>query len=112
MITNRTDLRFKENIENIVSQHLGDPNFTIDQLSAMLNMGRTKFYGKMKELTGMPPNKYLTNERMKVAEELLKETDLNVAEVGYKVGFYDTSYFNKCFKARYGMAPSKYRKAK
>lgn len=112
VITNRTDLRFKENIENIVSQHLGDPNFTIDQLSAMLNMGRTKFYGKMKELTGMPPNKYLTNERMKVAEELLKETDLNVAEVGYKVGFYDTSYFNKCFKARYGMAPSKYRKAK
>ena len=75
-----------------------------------LKMGRTKFYGKVKEIMGVPPNKYIINERMRLAEELLRESDLNISEISYKVGIPDLSYFNRCFKAHFGMAPSKYRK--
>ena len=88
--------------------HLSDANLNIDQLAQTMNMGRTKFYGKVKELMGMSPNKYLQEERMKRAAELLLEGELNVSEICYKVGIQDSSYFNKCFKAKYGVVPSKY----
>ena len=74
----------------------------------MMNMGRTKFYGKVKELTGMSPNKYLQEARMRRAGELLLEGEYTISEVSYKVGIQDPSYFNKVFKAHFGVVPSKY----
>ena len=84
----------------------------LDTLAALLKMGRTKFYGKMKEFTGMSPNNYLQTERLKKAAELLIEGDLNVTEVSYKVGFQSPTYFYKCFKEKYGVPPSKFGRQK
>ena len=47
---------------------------------------------------------------MQRAADLLLEGELTVSEVSYKVGIQDPSYFNKCFKAKYGIVPSKYGK--
>jgi hypothetical protein len=41
----------------LTAQHLSDSSFNIDQLAAMMNMGRTKFFGKVKDMTGLSPNK-------------------------------------------------------
>ena len=112
IITDEADQRFKYKMETFVAQHLGDPTFNVDTLAAMLKMGRTKFYGKMKEFTGMSPNTYLQTERLKKAAELLIEGDLNVTEISYKVGFQSPTYFYKCFKEKYGVPPSKYGKQK
>lgn len=71
---------------------------------------RTTCYRKVKELTGMTPNDYLRTARLKRAAELLLDDRLNVTEVAYKVGFEDPSYFSKCFKAYFGMAPSGFAK--
>ena len=112
IITDEADQHFKDKMETFVAQRMGDPAFNVDTLAALLKMGRTKFYGKMKELTGMSPNIYLQAERMKKAAELLIEGDLNVTEVSYKVGFQSPTYFYKCFKEKYGVPPSKYGKQK
>ena len=112
IITDEADQRFREKMEKYVAQHLGDPDFNVDTLAALLKMGRTKFYGKMKEFTGMSPNTYLQTERLKKAAELLIEGDLNVTEISYKVGFQSPTYFYKCFKEKYGVPPSKYGKQK
>ena len=108
IITDEADQRFKDKMETIVAQHLGDPDFNVDTLAALLKMGRTKFYGKMKEFTGMSPNSYLQTERLKKAAEMLIEGDLNVTEISYKVGFQSPTYFYKCFKEKYGVPPSKF----
>ena len=97
-------------MKTIIAQHISDPDYTIDLMAEQMKTGRTKLYGKVKELTGMSPNKLFNAERMRLAAELLEEGELNVSEVSYKVGILDTSYFNKCFKAHYGVTPSKYRK--
>lgn len=83
---------------------------SVDRLAEMMSMGRTKFYGKVKDVFGMSPNKYLLARRMEAAAELLDEGKYNVSEVSYQVGFSDPTYFNKCFKAHFGMVPSKYKK--
>jgi len=74
----------------------------------MMNMGRTRFFGRVKEMTGLSPNKYLLKVRMEKAADLLADGELNVSEVSYKVGIQDPSYFNKVFKSYYGVVPSKY----
>lgn len=104
------DKNVLKNFEAFVAQHLSDPNFTIDSLTEMMHMGRTKLYGKIKELTGETPNKYIMRQRMKKASELLLTGDYNVTDVCYRVGLEDISYFNKCFKSYYGVSPSKYGK--
>ena len=104
------DKNVLKNFEAFVAQHLSDPNFTIDSLTEMMHMGRTKLYGKIKELTGETPNKYIMRQRMKKASELLLTGDYNVTDVCYMVGLEDISYFNKCFKSYYGVSPSKYGK--
>lgn len=104
------DKNLFDKFESIVAQHLSDPDFTIDTLAGMMHMGRTKLYGKIKELTGETPNKYIMKRRMKLAGELLLTGEYSVADVCYKVGLEDVSYFNKCFKSFYGVSPSKYGK--
>lgn len=106
------DKNFMETFNSLVEKHLGDPTFTIDTIAIQMHMGRTKLYGKVKELTGVTPNKYIMNARMKKAAKLLETGEYNVAVVSYKVGLEDSSYFNKCFKAYFGVSPSKYGKGK
>jgi AraC-like DNA-binding protein len=110
IITDEADKRFREKVEIIVARHLSEPDFNVDTLAALLKMGRTKFYGKMKEFTGMSPNTYLQTARLERAAELLIEGELNVTEISYKVGFQTPTYFYKCFKEKYGVPPSKYGK--
>ena len=110
VLTSRADKRFRQQVEAVVSQHLGDSTLSVDRLAEMLSMGRTKFYGKVKEVFGMSPNKYLLARRMEAAAELLDEGKYNVSEVSYRVGFSDPIYFNRCFKAHFGIVPSKYKK--
>ncbi len=108
--TSPLDKKFKETLEYIVTQHISDHDFTVDRLAALMQMGHTKFYGRMKEVLGVSPNKYLMNEKMRIAAELILEGKYSIAEVSFKVGFMDQSYFNKCFKQYYGCVPSKYGK--
>lgn len=104
------DKKFKETLEYVVAQHISDHDFTIDRLAALMQMGHTKFYGRMKDVMGVSPNKYLMNEKMRIAAELILEGKYSIAEVSFKVGFMDQSYFNKCFKQYFGCVPSKYGK--
>ena len=108
MIESHIDKVFLEKLEILTAQHLGETTLNVDRLAEMMNMGRTKFFGRVKELTDMSPNKYIQDQRMKKAAELLLEGELSVSEICYKVGFQDPSYFNKVFKAHYGVVPSKY----
>ncbi|NPD92881.1 hybrid sensor histidine kinase/response regulator transcription factor [Xylanibacter muris] len=110
IITSVADKNFIQKMQLIIAQNISNPDFTVDMLAQMMNMGRTKFFNKTKELLGISPNKYLQNERMRIAADLLAEGELTVAEISYRIGIQDASYFNKCFKSRYGVAPSKYKR--
>ena len=48
--------------------------------------------------------------RIKKAAELLMTGEYTSAEVSYKVGIQDASYFSKSFKEQFGMSPKAYQK--
>lgn len=61
---------------------------------------------------GMSLHEYVFDKVMFEAEQLLRENNLSIGEISDKLGFYDQFYFSRCFKARYGISPSEYRKAR
>jgi AraC-like DNA-binding protein len=50
--------------------------------------------------------------RIKRAVELLADSDLNVSESAYSLGFSDPFHFSKTFKKETGLSPAHYRKLK
>lgn len=109
IIESTADKKFLDRLQAITLQHLGEEDFSMNQIPEILKMGRTKFFGKVKDLTGVTPGKYINNMRMDMAAELLKEGEMNIKEICFKLGIPDVSYFTRLFKDRYGMPPSKYK---
>ena len=108
LLTSAVDKTFKERLELIVSQHISDQEFNVDKLAELMNMGRTKLYNRTKEIMGVSPNIYIQNERLTLSAKLIIQGELSVSEISEKVGFVNPTYFYRCFKAKYGVPPSKY----
>ena len=104
------DRRLKEQMEFWMISHISDPQVTADNFAMGLGYGRTNFFKKVKQLTGLTPNDYIRKIRLEKAAELLLTTNMTAAEVAYKVGFEDQYYFSKSFKRYFGQPPSQYRK--
>ena len=110
LLMSTLDKKFKDKLEAIVAQHISDNNFNVDRLAELLCLGRTTVYNRTKSIMGVSPNIYIQNERLRIAAKLLLEGEYTVSEISEKVGFSDSTYFYKCFKNKYGIAPSKYGK--
>jgi len=102
------DSQFLQLVEQILENHLTDPEFSVDEFAQMACTGRTLFFKKIKCLTGYSPNEFIRFRRLKKAAELLKTYKYNISEVSYMIGINDPFYFSKCFKAQYGCSPSHY----
>ena len=105
------DMEFLKMLKENISNQLSDENFSIDSLTAIMNMSRSNFYRKLKALTGMSPNEYLKNCRLNRAAELLKE-GYRITEIFEQTGFCSSSYFAKCFKAKFGVLPKDFQNNK
>ena len=75
-------------------------------------MSSSMLYRKMKALTGLSPNRFIVDVRLKRAAQLLESQAYTISEVAYKVGFSDMHYFSTCFKRMFGMTPSEYKTQK
>jgi YesN/AraC family two-component response regulator len=62
-----------------------------------------------KKYGGTSFSAYLNGLRIKNAAALLKETDLSIKEVCYKVGYNNLNYFYKVFKKCVGATPNVYK---
>ncbi|MBU0716433.1 MAG: AraC family transcriptional regulator [Verrucomicrobia bacterium] len=95
-----------------IIEHLND-NFNarpdLPKLLKMSGFSRTHFFRMFKSQTGTTPVEYVKRRRLREALLLLQESDLNISEIGDKVGWSDQVYFSKIFKSEIGMPPSMYR---
>ncbi|CAN0591502.1 unnamed protein product, partial [Ectocarpus sp. 12 AP-2014] len=106
------DEKFLERVQKILDERLAESTFSIEQFSAAVHMSRMQLHRKLKALTGLSASEFIRSQRLKLAVEILKTTDINISEVGYSVGFNDHAYFSKCFKDVYNCTPSDFADAK
>lgn len=96
-----------------IEQHIDDTEYDIPVLCKEVGIGRSLLYTKFKALTGITPNNFILNYRLKHAAALLQQyPDIPIAEVSDRCGFSSPVYFSRCFKNQYGCTPQNYRKEK
>lgn len=111
LATNKLDQALIDKATDIVVRHLDDSNFDVTQFAGEMALGRSKLYLKIKGVTGLTPNDFIQNIRLKHAALLLKtEHELNISDITYRLGFSTPRYFSKCFKELFGISPLHYRK--
>jgi len=107
-ISSHEDL-FMQNLIKIMDENLENFDLNIDLLAKELNMSRTVFFNKLKSLTGYSPVEFVREVRFERAAEYMRDTQLTVSEISYRVGIEDPRYFSRCFKQKFGATPSEYR---
>lgn len=80
--------------------------WTVGGLATEIGMSRAVFARRFSELVGQPPLTYLTEWRMALAADLLREPGSSVASVARKVGYSDGFAFSNAFKRVRGESPS------
>lgn len=83
---------------------------TLDDIAAEVGMNRSAFCSYFKRCKGMTFSQFVTQYRLNTACELLKQSQKQVSEIAYRVGFNDVPHFVRVFTKAVGMSPSKYRK--
>ncbi len=108
---NSTDMKFLDKLQSVMDTHLVEVEFDVSQFADLLGMSRMQLHRKLKALTGQSATEFIRNQRLNLAAQLLKKaTEINISEIAYKVGFNNPSYFTRCFKKQYGVAPSDFKK--
>lgn len=83
--------------------------WTVADLAGEAGVSRALLAKRFSEVMGEPPLTYLTEWRMELAEELLADPDLTVAQVARSVGYADQFGFSNAFKRRKGKSPTAFR---
>ncbi|WP_294626988.1 hybrid sensor histidine kinase/response regulator transcription factor [uncultured Bacteroides sp.] len=108
---NPLDKDLLKRASQVIEKHIDDTEFDIPALCREVGVGRSLLYTKFKALTGMTPNNFLLNYRLKHAATLLQQyPDLPIAEVSDRSGFNAPVYFSRCFKNHFGCTPQNYRR--
>jgi signal transduction histidine kinase/ligand-binding sensor domain-containing protein/DNA-binding response OmpR family regulator len=102
------DREFLEKAMQVVEQHLGDAEFSVQVLVRELGLSSSVFYRRIKSLTGQTAVEFIRDVRLKRAAQLLASTQLRVSEVAFEVGIENAKYFRQVFQKLFGMTPSDY----
>ena len=88
-----------------------DPTLTLDAIAAELFVNTNYLRQLFKKRTGIPFVRYIREYRLRQAQKLLLQTDLQVQQVAERVGYEDSRYFTNCFRDQFGQSPSEYKEA-
>lgn len=100
-----------ENISLIIRNNLFQP-FTLEEYAKMCGLSLSSFKREFARLYDAPPKKWINEERLKHARELLLHSRNNVNEIAYECGFENVSYFIKQYRQLYGTTPKNAQRAK
>ena len=89
----------------------GKINFrTASEFAKQLNVHTNHLNKALKETTQKTTTQIISQRILQEAKILLKQTDLNVSEVSYALGFSEPTHFNNFFKKHTRLTPSKFQK--
>ena len=83
-------------------------DISINDVAKSVGVSRSHLYRVFMSNVGKSPIDYLTEYRINEACNLLRSSNLSIAEVAISVGFFDQFYFSRVFKKAVGIPPSKY----
>jgi len=88
-----------------------DPShdWTLESLAQAAALSRSAFAERFAQFVGQPPMQYLTNWRMQLATNYLRNGHESIAAVANRVGYDSEAAFSRAFKKVVGKPPSEWR---
>ncbi len=102
----KSDQKFLDNLVRVVEQNYTNPNFDVVSMAAGMKISDRQLQRKAKAQTGQSPMQYLRQFRLEESLHYLRDA-VSVGEAAKAVGFSSHAYFTLCFRARFGITPSR-----
>jgi transcriptional regulator GlxA family with amidase domain len=84
---------------------------SLQDMAPALGVSPRTLHRRFRQATGMSPQAYLNALRMNAARDLLRRSNLGIAEIAWQLGLQDASYFSQLFRHSNGVTPGQYREA-
>ena len=98
---------------SILATHMArycEENMTIKRMCQICRKSRPVLFREFKKFYGTTPMQFLTNQRIRKACALLRDSNMPMEAVATACGFASSTYFSTIFKKNQRMTPLQYRK--
>ena len=100
---------FLQKAINLVETHINNSEYSINDFVNEMGMSRSALYRKLKALTDQSITEFIRTIKLKRAGQLILQTQLNISEIAFDLGFNDLKHFRKSFQKLFDELPSEYR---
>jgi AraC family transcriptional regulator len=99
----------QRNVTAYIEEHLADP-IQLSTLAGIARLSPYHFCRAFKRSIGLPPHRYHAARRIERAKAMLAKRSMSVTEVGFALGFAQTSSFTAAFRRVTGITPTEYQR--
>lgn len=97
--------------EQVIRKHLSNPALSPEFVAEACGISK-RYLHELFGDTNQTVSQFIRDERLIAAKELiLSSPALSMAEISYRFGFCDQAQFSRLFKAKFGVAPSEWRRS-
>jgi AraC-like DNA-binding protein len=89
----------------ILERRFSEPDLSAQKLAAAAGLSE-RYVNELMFEAGASFTMRLNELRLRKAAELLAHTERRISDIAFDCGFNDLSYFNRCFRRRFGLTPS------
>ena len=93
-----------------IQENLSDEQLCLDTVSNHVGLSKIYFCKLFHQIEGVSFSVYLKRERVKLAKELLRTTNMKIFEISDAAGFSNAKYFSFAFKQATGLTPMEYQR--
>jgi len=101
--------RHKTILADYIEGHLHE-QIPLAELAKLVRLSPFHFARLFKQSFGEPPHRYVTRQRIERAKHMLAQGEHSVAEIGFQVGFGESSSFTAAFRKMTGTTPARFRR--
>lgn len=87
-------------------------NLNVEDYAILTGRSKSTFIREFKTLYDTTPNQWLIEQRLEKAHFLIMETDLNVTDTAFEVGYDNVSHFISAYKKKYSLTPKQSKSGK
>lgn len=106
----KLDKRIEKALNYIAANYF--KHITLEDVAHEVFLSPSRFSHLFKNCCGIDFSTYLRNLRLKIVQDILKQTSLNIGEIALLNGFSSQQHLTRMFKKEFGMPPAQYRKSK
>ncbi|NDW17643.1 response regulator [Dysgonomonas sp. 216] len=107
--TTSLDEELIKKVLSFVEENINNSEYSTEDLSRDVGLSKAHLNRKLQSIVDLTPLQFIRSVRLKKAAQLLIDSQYNINEISYMVGFNTLKYFNSYFKHEFHMTPSQYR---